>query len=72
MDEILRAIKAMKVTDTYQVAAPENWPYNKLIGSDLILPPADTIADAMSRQQEEACFDWCFCYRQWINNFDEI
>ena len=72
MDEILRAIKAMKVTDTYQVAAPENWPHNALIGSDLILPPPDTIAKAQEAPLEDECFDWWFCYRSWINNFDEI
>ena len=72
MDEILRAVKAMKVTDTYQVATPENWPHNALIGSDLILPPPDTIAKAQEAPLEEECFDWWFCYRSWINNFDEI
>ncbi len=72
MDEILRAIKAMMVTDTYQVAAPENWPNNSLIGSDLIMPPADDIYKAQQAPKEDECFDWWFCYRSWVNNFDEI
>jgi peroxiredoxin (alkyl hydroperoxide reductase subunit C) len=72
MDEILRATKAMMVTDTYQVAAPENWPYNSLIGSDLILPPPDSIQKAREAVMEDECFDWWFCYRSWVNNFDEI
>ncbi len=72
MDEILRAIKAMMVTDTYNVATPENWPNNTLLGSDLIMPPADTIDKAISAQEEDECYDWWFCYRGWVNNFDEI
>ncbi len=72
MNEILRAIKAMKVTDTYHVAAPENWPENGLIGSDLIMPPPDSIEKAKEAMREEECFDFWFCYRSWVNNFDEI
>ncbi len=72
MDEILRAVKAMIVTDTYHVATPENWPHNALLGSDLIYPPADTIAKAKDSLKNKKCFDWWFCYDQWVNNFDKI
>ncbi len=72
MDEILRAIKAMMVTDTYDVATPENWPNNQMLNSSLILPPPSSIEEAEQRMKEENGFDWWFCYREWFNNFDEI
>jgi len=72
MEEILRATKAMMVTDTYDVATPENWPNNNLIGSDLILPPPDNIQKARQAVLEDECYDWWFCHRSWVNNYDEI
>ncbi len=72
MDEILRAIKAMKVTDTYDVATPESWPYNEFLKNSLILPPPNNRKDAKERLEEEECFDWWFCYREWFDNFNEI
>jgi len=72
MDEILRAIKAMIVTDTYDVATPENWPENSLLKSNIILPPPTSIEQAEAFKKEESCYDWWFCYREWFNNFDEI
>ncbi len=72
MNEILRATKAMMVTDTYKVAAPENWPDNEMLGSDLILPPPDNWYDAKKRNREEECKDWWFCLGKWMNNFNEI
>ncbi|MCD6099845.1 MAG: peroxiredoxin, partial [Candidatus Marinimicrobia bacterium] len=32
MDEILRALKALQISDKHRVAIPANWPENELIG----------------------------------------
>ena len=39
VDEILRALKALQVSDKNKVALPENWPNNELIKDKAILPP---------------------------------
>jgi peroxiredoxin (alkyl hydroperoxide reductase subunit C) len=39
MDEILRVIKALQISDENKVAMPANWPNNELIGSKVIIPP---------------------------------
>lgn len=37
MDEILRALKALQVSDTNKVAMPANWPNNELIKEEVII-----------------------------------
>ncbi|MDK2849869.1 MAG: peroxiredoxin 2/4 [Candidatus Woesearchaeota archaeon] len=39
VDEILRALKALQVSDKEGVAMPHKWPNNELIGNKVILPP---------------------------------
>ncbi|MDF2634163.1 MAG: peroxiredoxin [Pelosinus sp.] len=74
ISEILRLIHALQVTDQYKVATPANWPQNNLIGSDVIIPPANTEKMAKERLHEEQygeinCFDWWFChYNLYSNN----
>lgn len=69
VDEILRALKALQVSDAHKVALPENWPNNELLGDKVIVPPAGT--EDLARERLEAakrgeleCFDWWFCYRK--------
>lgn len=67
--EVLRAVKALQVSDANKVALPENWPNNELIGNKVIVPPAATGEAAKERLQkaqkgELECFDWWFCYRE--------
>jgi peroxiredoxin (alkyl hydroperoxide reductase subunit C) len=67
ISEILRLIHALQVTSKYQVSTPANWPQNNLIGSDVIIPPANTEKIAKERLQEDkygvvSCFDWWFCH----------
>lgn len=40
MDEILRMVKALQISDEKEVAIPANWPRNELIGDEVIIPPA--------------------------------
>jgi peroxiredoxin (alkyl hydroperoxide reductase subunit C) len=67
ISEILRLIHALQVASKYQVATPANWPHNNIIGSNVIIPPANTEKIAKERLQEEedgvvSCFDWWFCH----------
>ena len=40
MDEVVRAVKALQVSDGNGVACPANWPKNGLIGDRVIVPAA--------------------------------
>ena len=68
-DEILRLVKALKVSDEKGVALPHKWPNNELIGDRVIVPPASTIEEKKKREEaakkgEIECFDWWFCHKE--------
>lgn len=63
MDEILRALKALQVSDANGVAVPANWPENELIGDRVIIPPATDVDAAKARLKEYECYDWWFCHK---------
>ncbi|KAA0011560.1 MAG: peroxiredoxin [Thermoplasmata archaeon] len=69
VDEILRALKALQISDKHGVALPHKWPENELVGSNVIIPPAGT-KDAIKERQEAKergeieCYDWWFCHRK--------
>lgn len=62
MDEIVRAIKALQISDQ-QGAVAAGWPNNELIGDKIIVPPATNEATAKKRVVEYECYDWWFCYK---------
>jgi peroxiredoxin (alkyl hydroperoxide reductase subunit C) len=62
IDEILRLVEALQLTDKYGRAVPANWPNNEIIGDNLIVPPASTVKEAEERLKQFKCFDWWFCY----------
>ncbi|MCD6515607.1 MAG: peroxiredoxin [Candidatus Odinarchaeota archaeon] len=69
MDEILRMVRALQVSDKNGVAIPANWPNNELIGDKVIIPPADNEKTAKERLEkakagEIECYDWWFCYKK--------
>ncbi|MDC7220617.1 MAG: peroxiredoxin [Spirochaetales bacterium] len=64
MDEVVRAVKAMQVSDANGVAMPANWPENDLIGNRVIIPPASTMEDAAKRLDEYEGYDWWFCHKE--------
>lgn len=64
IDEILRALKALQVSDANGVALPANWPNNELIGDKVIIPPASDVKTAQERVKKYECFDWWFCYKK--------
>lgn len=63
IEEIIRALVALQVATANGVAMPANWPNNELIGDQVIIPPATTMAEAEERPKEYNCFDWWFCYK---------
>lgn len=63
MEEILRAVKALQVSDKNGVATPANWPENALIKDHVIVPPASNVKDAQNRLKEYEGFDWWFCHK---------
>jgi len=69
MDEILRALKALQISDKHRVAIPANWPENELIGDRVIIPPASDVKTAKERLEkakagEFECFDWWLCHKK--------
>ena len=63
MDEIVRAVRALQLSDKKGVAVPANWPENDLIKDRVIIPPANNVKDAAERQKKFECFDWWFCHK---------
>ena len=69
MDEILRIVKGLQISDENHVAIPANWPNNELIGEKVIIPPANNQESAKERLEKAKagqfeCFDWWFCYKK--------
>ncbi len=63
VDEILRTVNALRVSDKNGVACPENYPNNELVGKDVIIPPASDEKTAKTRLNKKNCFDWWFCHK---------
>jgi len=69
IDEILRAVEAIQVSDKYGVAMPANWPNNEIVGDNVIIPPAKDEKTAkqrleMAKKGEIECFDWWLCHKK--------
>ncbi len=62
IDEILRIVLALQLSDKYGRAIPANWPHNEIIDGKLIVPPPATWDEARQRLEKHECFDWWFCY----------
>ncbi len=63
IDEILRAVKALQVSDEKGVAMSANWPDNELLEDKLIIPPATDEKTAEERMKGSQCYDWWFCHK---------
>lgn len=66
IDEIIRSIKALQVSDKYKVATPENWPNNPILQDKVIIPPARDVDTAKKRliEYKDSCYDWWMCYKK--------
>ena len=68
MDEILRVVEAMQISDKNGVAMPANWPNNELIKDHVIVPPATSNEMkenrlAKAKAGEHECYDWWLCHK---------
>lgn len=64
IDEILRLVWALQVSDKEKVALPANWPNNELIKDRVIIPPAKDEKTAAKRKKMFECYDWWFCHKK--------
>lgn len=69
IDEIVRIVKAMQVSDKNKVAMPANWPNNEILKDRVIIPPAKDIKTAKERIEqaqkgEFECYDWWLCHKE--------
>ena len=63
MDEVVRAVRALQLSDEEKVAVPANWPDNELIKDHVIVPPPKNIKDASERLKQYEGYDWWFCHK---------
>ncbi|MCE7742948.1 MAG: peroxiredoxin [Candidatus Heimdallarchaeota archaeon] len=66
MKEIVRMIKALRISSQNNVAMPANWPENELFGDDVIVPPAKDVDTAKERLNDDSitCLDWWLCHKK--------
>ena len=64
MDEVVRAVKALQISDKNGVAVPAGWPENELIGDRVIIPPPGSTAEAEKRLEKYDGYDWWFCHKK--------
>jgi peroxiredoxin 2/4 len=69
MDEILRSLEGMQVSDKNKVAIPAQWPNNEILKDRVIIPPATDVKTAKERLQkakdgEFECYDWWLCHKK--------
>ncbi len=63
MQEILRAVTALQVSDNEGVALPADWPENGLLGDRVIIPPPKNQEEAKKRLEQYDGKDFWFCYK---------
>jgi len=61
IDEILRLIDSLQMTDDHGRATPANWPNNDIYGSDVIVPPATSMAESEANPAKYENKDWYIC-----------
>ena len=69
LDEILRVVEGIQVSDAQGVAIPANWPNNDQLKNRVIIPPATDIKTAEERLAkakagEFECYDWWLCHKE--------
>lgn len=68
MDEILRVVEAMQISDQNGVAMPANWPNNEILKDHVIISPATSNEEKEDRlkkakEGEYECYDWWLCHK---------
>lgn len=62
--EVLRLVQSLQTTAKYKRATPENRPNNPIFGDKVIVPPASTMAEAISYPQKYKNKDWYLCVEE--------
>jgi peroxiredoxin (alkyl hydroperoxide reductase subunit C) len=65
IEEILRSLRALQMSDDDGVAAPADWPENETFGDRVLLSPPGTESEARARSDEldpdrDEYYDWWF------------
>lgn len=63
MEEIVRAVKALQISDKNKVALPADWPNNGLIKDRAIVPPPPNQEEASKRLSQYDGYDFWFCHK---------
>ncbi|MFP3279524.1 MAG: peroxiredoxin [Vulcanisaeta sp.] len=66
--EILRIVRSLQLIDKYGVVMPANWPYNELIGENVLNPPPHNVEEAPKRLQQYKGYAWWLTYRELPKN----
>ncbi|MEM0153774.1 MAG: peroxiredoxin [Ignisphaera sp.] len=72
IDEILRIIVGLQVSEKLAAAIPANWPNNELVGDRVVVPPARTVDEAAERVKKYTCYDWWLCHKEGIAECAEM
>ena len=64
IDEIVRMVKGLQISDKHGVAIPANWPENELLKDRVIIPPASDQETARKRVKQYDNYDWWFCHKE--------
>lgn len=64
VNELLRSIKALQMTEKYKAAIPANWPNNEIMGDKVINPPPKTVADSKTRMDQFKGYAWWLTYKE--------
>ncbi len=67
IDEILRLVDSLQMTEKHGRATPENWPNNAIYGSDVIVPPATSLKEAEENPKKYDNKDWYICTEKMPN-----
>ncbi len=62
--EILRIVRSLQLIDKYGVVMPANWPYNEIIGENVLNPPPHNVEEAPKRLQQYKGYAWWLTYRE--------
>jgi len=66
MDEIVRMVKGLQISDANGVGIPANWPENELVKDHVVVPPPSDEKGAAERKEQygDSCYDWWFCHKE--------
>jgi peroxiredoxin (alkyl hydroperoxide reductase subunit C) len=69
IDEILRVLNGLQISDQNKVLMPADWPYNGIMGDEVLVPARRTVestADWVKNVEtgDYTCYDWFICHKK--------